>query len=173
MMNRGDPIPAWYSDPAVIDILRSLMPPLHRRGFVLFFTGLSGGGKTTITRGLISRLQSLLPTRRVTVLDGDVVRTHLSKGLGFSIADRNTNVARIGWVAAETARQGGVVIASAIAPFEAGRAGAHRLVEAAGAGWLTIHVATSLATCAVRDVKGLYRSAGTGRIDLTGVSHPW
>jgi sulfate adenylyltransferase len=173
MMNAGDPIPDWYSDPAVIAILRSLMPPLYKRGFVIFFTGLSGGGKTTITTGLISRLSSLLPTRRVTVLDGDVVRTHLSKGLGFGIPDRNTNVARIGWVAAESARQGGIVIASAIAPFEAGRDSARRLVSAVGAGWLTVHVATTLSTCAQRDVKGLYRSAGTGRIDLTGVSHPW
>jgi sulfate adenylyltransferase len=187
LMNAGKDVPAWYSDPGVISILRDLMPPTHKRGFALFFTGLSGGGKTTISHGLITRLASLLPTRKITVLDGDVVRTHLSRGLGFSIQDRNANVERIGYVAAEAVRHGGIVIAAPIAPFEAGRATARRLVEAAGGGFLLIHTATSLAECAVRDVKGLYAGAGYGTVDkrtgavdmdavkydLTGISHPY
>jgi len=173
MMNRGDPIPEWFSDPDVIAILRELMPPLHKRGFALFFTGLSGGGKTTIAHGLIQRLAGLMPTRRITFLDGDVVRTHLSKGLGFSIADRNANVARIGWVAAEAVRHGGIVLASAIAPFAESRRAFRSLTGASGGGFFQIYVASSLGVCAARDVKGLYELAANGKTDLTGVSHPY
>ncbi|RYG57340.1 adenylyl-sulfate kinase [archaeon] len=114
-----------------------------------------------------------MPTRRITFLDGDVVRTHLSKGLGFSISDRNDNVARIGWVAAELVRQGGVVLASAIAPFTASRTSFRDTVAATGGGMFTIFVSSSLKVCAARDVKGLYELAASGRTDLTGVSHPY
>lgn len=187
MMARGDPIPSWYSDPAVIRILQSLMPPTSQRGFCIFFTGLSGSGKTTISHAVVSRLQSLFPTRKISVLDGDVVRTHLSKGLGFTVEDRNTNVERIAFVAAEVVKQGGIAIAAPIAPFESSRLEARRMIEAAGGGFLLVHVSTSLATCAQRDVKGLYNGAGyeqfsgDGMLDLqqhvnmelTGVSHPY
>lgn len=148
-------------------------PPLHQRGFALLFTGLSGGGKTTIAHGLIQRLSGLLPTRRLTFLDGDVVRTHLSRGLGFSLSDRAANVERIGWVAAEAARHGGIVLAAPIAPLHAGRRAFRKMVEGASAGAFTIYVAAPLATCAARDVKGLYAAAAGGRTDLTGVSHPF
>lgn len=173
MMNRGEPIPEWFSDPDVIIILRELMPPLYKRGFALFFTGLSGGGKTTIAHGLIQRLAGLMPTRRITFLDGDVVRTHLSKGLGFSINDRNTNVARIGWVAAEAVRHGGIVLASAIAPFAESRRAFRSMLGGSGGGFFQIFVASSLGVCAARDIKGLYELAANGKTDLTGVSHPY
>lgn len=173
MMNAGSPIPAWFSDPGVIEILQKVAPPREKRGFAVFFTGLSGGGKTTITHALLARLYELIPTRHLTVLDGDVVRTHLSKELGFSVKDRNTNVARMGFVASEAVRHGGVVVASTIAPFEKARSECRSLVEAAGGGFVLVHVSTSAAECAARDVKGLYAKASAGEIALTGVSHPY
>ena len=131
MMAAGDPIPDWFSDPDVIGILRKVSPPKEQRGFTVFFTGLSGSGKTTISAALIERLTAANPARRLSVLDGDVVRTHLSKGLGFSIRDRDTNVARIGWVASEVTSHRGICIAAPIAPFEASRAVARELVTSA------------------------------------------
>ncbi len=173
MMAAGKSIPEWFSEPKVIKILQTVAPPRPKRGFVLFFTGLSGGGKTTIAHALQARLRELLPTRHLTVLDGDVVRTHLSKELGFSVADRNTNVARMGFVASEAARHGGIVIASTISPFEKARAESRKLVEGAGGAFVLIHVATSAAECARRDVKGLYAKANAGTIEVTGVNHPY
>ena len=173
MMAAGKAIPEWFSEPKVIKILQMVAPPRPKRGFVLFFTGLSGGGKTTIAHALQARLRELLPTRHLTVLDGDVVRTHLSKELGFSVADRNTNVARMGFVAAEAARHGGIVIASTISPFEKARAESRALVEGAGGAFVLVHVSTSAAECARRDVKGLYAKANTGAIEVTGVNHPY
>lgn len=173
MMARGDPIPDWYSDPDVIAILRHISPPLHKRGFGLLFTGLSGGGKTTIAHGLIQRLGGLVPTRAITFLDGDVVRTHLSRGLGFSLADRNANVERIGWVAGEAVRHGGIVLASPIGPLAESRRAVRKHVSGSGGGFFQVYVASSLGTCASRDVKGLYELAAGGRTDLTGVSHPY
>lgn len=173
MMASGEPIPAWFSDPDVIKILREVSPPKNRRGFAILFTGLSGGGKTTISHALIKRLQSVIPTRKMTILDGDVVRTHLSKELKFSVAHRNINVARMGFVAAEVAKHGGIAICSSIAPFEKSREATKRLVEPTGGGYLLVHVSTSAEECAARDVKGLYRKAMQGTIELTGVSHPY
>ena len=140
-------------------------------GFTLWFTGLSGSGKSTIADLVIPELAQ----RGITVepLDGDVVRTHLSKGLGFSKEDRDTNIARIGWVASRLARAGAVVIVSAISPYEEMRRHARSLVES-HAPFIEIHVATPLEECARRDPKGLYAAAFAGEIDeFTGVSAPY
>ena len=140
-------------------------------GFVLWFTGLSGAGKTTIANNVEPELE-----RRgfvVEHLDGDIVRTHLSKGLGFSKEDRDTNIARIGWVASRLARAGAVVIVSAISPYEEMRRHARGLVEQ-HAPFIEVFVATPLEECARRDPKGLYAKAFAGEIDdFTGVSAPY
>ncbi|TML83605.1 MAG: adenylyl-sulfate kinase [Actinobacteria bacterium] len=140
-------------------------------GFTLWFTGLSGAGKTTIAELVGPELErrGLL----VDYLDGDVVRTHLSQGLGFSRADRDTNIERIGWVASRLTRAGAVVIVSAISPYEDARRAARALVEEHGA-FVEVHVATSVDECARRDVKGLYAKALAGEIpEFTGVSDPY
>lgn len=141
------------------------------KGFTLWFTGLSGAGKTTIAELVGSELEE----RGLTVeyLDGDVVRTHLSKGLGFSKEDRDTNIERIGWVASRLTRQGGAVLVSAISPYEETRQKARELVEEFGP-FVEVHVATSVEECARRDVKGLYEKAFSGEIkEFTGVSDPY
>jgi sulfate adenylyltransferase len=148
-------------------------PPRSRRGLVVFFTGLSGSGKSTLARALADHILER-GERTITSLDGDVVRHHLSKGLGFSRADRETNILRIGFVAAEIARHGGVAICSPIAPFEATRASVRRMVERAGGGFALIHVATPLEECERRDRKGHYAKARRGEIpDFTGISSPY
>ncbi|GAC1385762.1 MAG: hypothetical protein NVSMB48_23330 [Marmoricola sp.] len=142
-------------------------------GLVVFFTGLSGSGKSTIARAL---LDALLESgeRTATSLDGDVVRRHLSAGLSFSRADRETNIRRIGWVAAEISRHGGVAICSPIAPFDETRKAVRAMTEAAGGDFVLIHVATPLAECERRDRKGLYAQARAGEIpDFTGISSPY
>jgi sulfate adenylyltransferase len=148
-------------------------PPRHRRGVVIFLTGLSGSGKSTIARAVHDVLLER-GDRTVTSLDGDVVRHHLSKGLGFSRADRETNIARIGWVAAEISRHHGVALCSPIAPFDSTRQQVRRMVDAAGGGFVLIHVATPLQECERRDRKGLYAKARAGVIpDFTGISSPY
>jgi adenylyl-sulfate kinase len=140
-------------------------------GFTIWFTGLSGAGKTTIARLVGSELER----RGIAVehLDGDVVRTHLSKGLGFSREDRDTNIERIGWVASRLTRAGVAVLVSAISPYEAARRNARALVEEHGA-FVEVHVATPVEECARRDVKGLYAKAAAGDIPaFTGVSDPY
>lgn len=140
-------------------------------GFTLWFTGLSGAGKST----LAGRVSDELTRRGLLVeqLDGDVVRTHLSKGLGFTKDDRDTNIERIGWVASRLTRAGAVVVVSAISPFAEARNRARAMVEEHGT-FVEVHVATSLETCAQRDVKGLYKRALAGEIaDFTGVSSPY
>ncbi|MEW9554204.1 adenylyl-sulfate kinase [Nonomuraea sp. NPDC050783] len=147
--------------------------PPHRRGLVVFFTGLSGSGKSTIARGLRDELLEL-GSRQVTYLDGDVVRHLLSKGLTFSKADRDLNIRRIGFVAAEVARHGGLAICAPIAPYAATRAEVRAMVEAVGADFLLVHVATPLEECERRDRKGLYAKARAGLIpEFTGVSDPY
>ena len=145
----------------------------HKRdgGFTLWFTGLSGSGKSTIAHLVGPELD-----RRghvVEYLDGDTVRTHLSKGLGFSKEDRDTNIERIGWVASRLTRQGGAVIAAAISPYEETRQKARAMVEEWGA-FVEVHIAASVEECAKRDVKGLYEKAFAGEIKgFTGVDDPY
>jgi len=141
-------------------------------GTVIWFTGLSGAGKSTIAELVGRDLEARGDL--VDYLDGDVVRDHLSRGLGFSKADRDTNIERIGWVASRIARTGATVIVSAISPYAATRASARAMVEDAGARFVEVHVATSLDECARRDVKGLYEKAFAGELkEFTGVSDPY
>jgi adenylylsulfate kinase len=142
-----------------------------RRGMTLWFTGLSGAGKTTIAEIVGPLLQNA--GHRVEYLDGDVVRTHLSKGLGFSKEDRDTNIERIGWVASRLTHHGATVIVSAISPYEATRQRARAMVAEEGA-FVEIHVATPVAECVRRDVKGLYAKAFAGDLpQFTGVTDPY
>ncbi|GAA5072348.1 sulfate adenylyltransferase [Thermocatellispora tengchongensis] len=147
--------------------------PPHRRGVVVFFTGLSGSGKSTIARGLHDALLER-GGRAVTYLDGDVVRKLLSAGLTFSKADRDLNIRRIGFVAAEVARHGGLAICAPIAPYAATRAEVREMVESVGGDFLLVHVATPLEECERRDRKGLYAKARAGLIpEFTGISDPY
>ncbi|WP_299449797.1 adenylyl-sulfate kinase [uncultured Serinicoccus sp.] len=144
-----------------------------RGGVVVLLTGLSGSGKSTLARALRDRLVED-EGRTVSLLDGDVVRRHLSAGLGFSPEDRETNVRRIGWVAAEIARHGGTAIASPIAPFDGTRRAVRAMVEGRGGRFVLVHVATPLEECERRDRKGLYARARAGEIpDFTGISSPY
>ena len=143
---------------------------MNRRGVCVWFTGLSGAGKSTIAKILTNRLERR--GRTVTVLDGDVVRTNLSKGLGFSKADRDTNIRRIGFVAAEIVRHGGTVVCAVVSPYEATREEVRRLVGADA--FVLVHVATPIEECERRDTKGLYAKARRGEITgLTGVDDPY
>jgi len=158
---------------SIASIVDQARPPRDRQGVVVFFTGLSGSGKSTLARALVDYVLEH-GERTVTSLDGDVVRHHLSKGLGFSRADRETNILRIGFVAAEIARHGGMAVCSPIAPFESTRAQVKGMVERAGGGFVLIHVATPLEECERRDRKGLYARARAGEIpDFTGISSPY
>jgi sulfate adenylyltransferase len=158
-------------DPGSLEVLRRWRPPRSQRGLVVFFTGLSGSGKSTIARGLVDRLHET--SRTVTVLDGDVARRMLSSGLGFSRSDRDLNIRRLGWVGAEVARHGGLAVLAPIAPFAATRAEVRRMVEAHG-DLVLVWVATPLEECERRDRKGLYARARRGEIpDFTGISSPY
>lgn len=140
-------------------------------GFTVWLTGLSGSGKSTIGHALAGKLELL--GQNVEVLDGDVVRTHLSRGLGFSREDRDTNVERIGWVASRLTRHGAAVVVAAISPYEATRATARRMVEEHGP-FIEVWVKAAVEECARRDVKGLYAKAFAGELQqFTGVSDPY
>ncbi|MEY2341199.1 adenylyl-sulfate kinase [Acidithiobacillus sp. IBUN Pt1247-S3] len=169
----NEEIPDWFSPPEVIRILRQAYRGADRRGLVVWFTGLSASGKSTLAGMLARRLESH-DSRAVTLLDGDVVRRFLSKGLGFSREDRDENIRRIGFVASLVARHGGIALVAAISPYRGARAEARRLVEEAGGLFIEVHVATPLAVCAERDPKGLYARAQRGEIShFTGVSDPY
>jgi sulfate adenylyltransferase len=173
LLDEGTALPASITPATVADELARAYPPRHQRGLAVLFTGLSGSGKSTLAKLLTVRLLER-GDRDVTLLDGDVVRTHLSKGLGFSRLDRDTNVRRIGFVAAQTAGAGGTVICAPIAPFAAVRAEVRAMVQARGAGFVLIHVAAPLEVCEARDRKGLYAKARAGIIPaFTGVSDPY
>jgi sulfate adenylyltransferase len=165
-------VPDWFSFPEVLDELRKAYPPRNRQGFTVFFTGLSGSGKSTIARALTVRLMEM-GGRRVSLLDGDIVRTHLSSELGFSKAHRDINIRRIGFVASEISKHGGIAICAPIAPYQATRRAVRAMIEEWG-GFLEIHVATAIEVCEGRDRKGLYAKARAGLIpEFTGVSDPY
>lgn len=167
---KGKTLPEWFTRVETADILQQMYPPRHKQGFCVWFTGLSGSGKSTTAEILTSLL--LESGKQVTVLDGDVVRTHLSKGLGFSPEDRDTNILRIGFVAGEIARHGGTVICAAISPYRATRNEARKMVGEDR--FIEIFVDTPIEVCESRDVKGLYARARRGQITgFTGVDDPY
>ena len=167
---KGKYLPEWYTRREVSEILLEMYPPRHKQGFCLWFTGLSGSGKSTTAEVVTSLL--LERGRQITVLDGDVVRTHLSKGLGFSRDDRNTNVMRIGFVAGEIARQNGAVIAAAVSPYRDARNECRKMIGEDR--FVEIFVDTPIEVCETRDVKGLYAKARRGEIKgFTGVDDPY
>jgi sulfate adenylyltransferase len=163
---QGKPLPNWFSRPEVAEILAESYPPRHKQGVCLWFTGLSGAGKSTTAEILTNLLME--NGRRVTVLDGDVVRTHLSKGLGFSKTDRDTNILRIGFVASEIVRHGGIAICAAVSPYRSTRSEVRSLVGSEN--FIEIFVDTPLEECEKRDTKGMYAKARRGEIkDFTGI----
>ncbi len=165
-------LPDWFSFPGVIQTLQKAYPPKHKQGFTLFFTGLSGAGKSTLAKAVMTKLQEE-KLRRVTLLDGDVVRRHLSKGLGFSKADRNTNIERVGYVASEITKHGGIAIVAAIAPYASARELARQQIMPYG-DFIEIYVSTPVNVCESRDIKGLYQQAKAGLITgFTGVDDPY
>jgi sulfate adenylyltransferase len=168
----GEEIPDWFSFPEVVSELRRTHPPRHQQGFTVFFTGLSGAGKSTIANVLLVRLLER-GDRKVTILDGDLVRRHLSSELGFSREHRDLNIERIGFVASEVTRCGGVALCAAIAPYDGARRRVRSMIEAAG-GYLLVHVATPLSLCEERDTKGLYAKARAGLVkQFTGIDDPY
>jgi sulfate adenylyltransferase len=172
LLDSGAEVPAWFAPPSVARELRRARPPRAERGLAVFFTGLSGSGKSTIARGLAEALTER-GDRTVSLLDGDQVRQLLSAGLSFSRADRDLNIARIGYVAAEVARHGGIAICAPIAPYAQARAAARQRVNEVG-GFLLIYVSTPVDVCAARDRKGLYAKARAGLISgFTGVTDPY
>ncbi|MFB4311111.1 adenylyl-sulfate kinase [Actinomadura sp. GTD37] len=172
LLDAGEPVPDWFTPPAVAAELALARPPKRSRGITVFFTGLSGSGKSTVARGLSDALIER-GGRTVTLLDGDVVRRMLSAGLTFSRADRDLNIRRIGFVAAEITRHGGTAICAPIAPYAATRAEVRRMVSAVG-DFILVHVATPLEECERRDRKGLYAKARAGLIpEFTGISDPY
>jgi sulfate adenylyltransferase len=165
-------IPAWFTYPEVVRELRIHYPSLSKQGFTLFFTGLSGSGKSTIAKAVQARLLEL-GGRPVTLLDGDVVRKNLSSELGFSREHRNLNIHRIGFVAAEITKNGGIAICAPIAPYTEVRREVRQMISHHG-GFIEVHVATSLEVCEARDRKGLYAKARAGIIkEFTGISDPY
>ncbi|MFP5408704.1 MAG: adenylyl-sulfate kinase [Gammaproteobacteria bacterium] len=171
-MQAGLKIPDWYSFPEVLAELHRQSPPRERQGFTVFFTGLSGAGKSTLARALAARLMEM-GGRSVTLLDGDIVRRHLSSELGFSKSHRDINVRRIGFVASEITKNRGIAICAPIAPYRQTRRAVREMIEAVG-GFVEIHVATPIETCESRDRKGLYAKARAGLIpEFTGVSDPY
>ena len=167
---RGKQLPEWFTRPEVAAILAEISVPRHRQGFCVWFTGLSGAGKSTIADILAVLLME--HGRQVTLLDGDVVRTHLSKGLGFSKEDRDTNILRIGFVASEVVRHNGAVICAAVSPYRAARNQVRAMVG--DDRFILVHVDTPLEVCEQRDPKGMYAKARRGEIkDFTGIDDPY
>ena len=171
-LNEGRDLPHWFTPPLVAEELRRSYPPRARQGFTVFFTGLSGAGKSTIANVLQSKLLEI-GGRPVTLLDGDIVRKHLSSELGFSHEHRDINIRRIGFVASEVTKNGGIALCAPIAPYDATRKAVREMVEKGG-GFILVHVATSLEECEARDRKGLYAKARAGVVkEFTGISDPY
>ena len=169
-LSLGKSLPTWFTRPEVSQILEQSFPPMHQQGVCIWFTGLSGAGKTA-TADIVTNM-ILEKGRRSTVLDGDVVRTHLSKGLGFSAEDRDTNIRRIGFVAAEVVRHGGIAICAAVSPYIATRNEVREMVGSDK--FIEVHVATPLEVAESRDVKGMYAKARRGEIKgFTGIDDPY
>jgi len=169
-LNAGRLLPPWFTRPEVAAILAEAYPPRHRQGVCIWFTGLSGAGKSTTAEVLTVRLQE--HGRQVTLLDGDVVRTHLSRGLGFSREDRDVNIRRIGYVASEIVRHGGVVVCAAISPYRATRNDVRNMVGTDH--FVEVYVDTPLEVCESRDTKGLYARARRGEMSgFTGIDDPY
>ena len=172
-LTKGKLLPEWFTRPETAEILREMYPPRHKQGFCIWFTGLSGSGKSATTQVLTSLL--LERGREIAILDGDVVRTHLSKGLGFSKEDRDTNILRIGFVAGEIVHAGGAVICAAISPYRSTRNEARKMV---GDNFVTVYMDTPVEVCEQRDVKGLYAKARQAMeagkpMGFTGVDDPY
>ena len=168
----GLEIPEWFSFPEVVKELRKTRPPRSKQGFTVFFTGFSGSGKSTIANALMVKLMEM-GGRPVTLLDGDIVRKNLSSELGFSKEHRDLNIRRIGYVASEITKNGGIAICAPIAPYATTRRAVREDVEAFGA-FIEVHVATSIEECEKRDRKGLYKLAREGKIkEFTGISDPY
>jgi sulfate adenylyltransferase len=170
---KGRLLPTWFTRPETAEILRQMYPPRHKQGFCIWFTGLSGAGKSATTQVLTEML--LEYGRQATVLDGDVVRTHLSKGLGFSREDRDTNILRIGFVAGEIVRHGGAIVCAAISPYRNARNEARKMV---GENFIMVYMDTPVEVCEQRDVKGLYAKARQSMLEgkpmgFTGVDDPY
>ena len=171
-LNEGRDIPAWFTYPEVVQELRRSYPPRHKQGVTIFFTGLSGSGKSTIANVLLTKFLEV-GGRPVTILDGDIVRKHLSSELGFSKEHRDINIRRIGYVASEITKNGGIAICAPIAPYDAVRKAVRAMVEPVG-GFILVHIATPLEVCEGRDRKGLYAKARAGIVkEFTGISDPY
>ena len=171
-LREGLEVEEWFSYPEVITELRKTFPPRDKQGLTVFFTGLSGSGKSTVANALLLKLMEL-GGRRTTLLDGDVVRTHLSSELGFSKEHRDLNIQRIGYVASEITKHGGIAICAPIAPYASTRRKVREMVEAGGA-FVEVHVSTPLEVCEQRDRKGLYALARAGKIkQFTGIDDPY
>ena len=171
-LDKGLDIPEWFTYSDVVDELRQAHPQKNRKGFTIFFTGLSGSGKSTIANALLVKLLEH-GRRRVTLLDGDIVRTHLSSELGFSQEHRKLNVRRIGFVASEITKNGGIVLCAPIAPYKSDRRFNRELIYPLG-GYIEVYVDTSLEICEERDVKGLYALAREGKLkQFTGIDDPY
>jgi sulfate adenylyltransferase len=171
-LQEGLDIPEWFSFPDVVAELRRTHPPRHEQGYTVFFTGLSGSGKSTIANALMVKLMEM-GGRPVSLLDGDIVRKNLSSELGFSKEHRDLNIRRIGYVASEITKNGGIAICAPIAPYAATRRAVRESISSVG-GFVEIHVATSIEVCEQRDRKGLYALARAGKIkEFTGISDPY
>jgi sulfate adenylyltransferase len=171
-LQEGLDIPDWFSFTDVVEELRKTHPPRHLRGFTIFFTGLSGSGKSTIANALMTKLMEI-GGRPISLLDGDIVRKNLSSELGFSKEHRDLNILRIGYVASEITKNGGIAICAPIAPYAHTRRAVRETISPYG-GFIEIHVATPLEVCEDRDRKGLYAKARAGIIrEFTGISDPY
>jgi sulfate adenylyltransferase len=173
LIKEEQPVPDWYTFPEIIEELRLNAENQKDKGLCLYFVGLSGSGKSTLANTIIEQLRDEYPKKKVTILDGDIVRRNLSKGLGFTKEDRSTNVCRVGYVASEVVKHGGICVCANIAPYEADRSFNRKLISQYGK-YVEVFVNTPLSVCEERDVKGLYKLARQGVIkNFTGISDPF